>query len=138
MVFSSAIFLFIFLPCVLAGYYLLRRWRFLSNLFLTAASLFFYAYGEPKFVLVMLASITVNWALGLWVDRVRGDPKKARGVVALMAVFNLGLLGTFKYLMFLLNSFNQVFRASVPVPEIVLPIGISFFTFQAMSYVIDL
>ena len=137
MVFSSAIFLFIFLPCVLAGYYLLRRWRFLSNLFLTAASLFFYAYGEPKFVLVMLASITVNWALGLWVDRVRGDPKKAKGVVALMAVFNLGLLGTFKYLMFLLNSFNQVFRASVPVPEIALPIGISFFTFQAMSYVID-
>ena len=63
MVFSSSVFLFVFLPCVLAGYYLLARWRKLSNLFLTLASLAFYAWGEPKFVLVMIASITVSWFL---------------------------------------------------------------------------
>ena len=137
MVFSSSVFLFVFLPCVLAGYYLLARWRKLSNLFLTLASLAFYAWGEPKFVLVMIASITVNWALGLWVDRARGAPKKAKGVLALMVAFNLGLLGVFKYLMFLMNSANAVFRLNLTVPNIVLPIGISFFTFQAMSYVID-
>ena len=137
MVFSSAVFLFVFLPLVLAGYFLLARWRKLSNLFLTAASLGFYAWGEPTFVLVMLASITVNWALGLWVDKARGAPKKGKRIIALMAVFNLGLLGIFKYLMFVMNSLNWAFGLHLPVPEIALPIGISFFTFQAMSYVID-
>ena len=137
MVFSSAAFLFLFLPIVLVGYYLVARWRKLGNLFLTLASLGFYAWGEPTFVFVMLLSITVNWALGLWVDRTRGDPRRAKGVIALTAVFNLGLLGVFKYLMFLMESANWAFGLRLPVPQITLPIGISFFTFQAMSYVID-
>ena len=137
MVFSSVSFLFFFLPCVLAGYYLLKRWRGASNLFLTLASLAFYAWGEPTFVFVMLGSITVNWALGLWVDKVRQEKPKAKGVIALMAVFNLGLLGVFKYLMFVMTNLNWAFGLHLPVPELALPIGISFFTFQAMSYVID-
>ena len=69
MVFSSNVFLFVFLPCVLVGYYLLKRWRTASNVFLTLASLGFYAWGEPTFVFVMMASIVCNWLFGLWVDR---------------------------------------------------------------------
>ncbi len=137
MVFSSKIFLFFFLPAVLTGYFLLRKHRRASNLFLTLASLIFYAWGEPKFVFVMMASIVVNWLFGLWVDRVRENRRAARGVVALMVVFNLSLLGVFKYLTFLLTNVRSWFGLSFPIPHIALPIGISFFTFQAMSYVID-
>lgn len=137
MVFSSKIFLFFFLPAVLTGYFLLRKHRRASNLFLTLASLIFYAWGEPKFVFVMMASIVVNWLFGLWVDRVRGNRRAARGVVALMVVFNLSLLGVFKYLTFLLTNVRSWFGLSFPIPHIALPIGISFFTFQGLSYVID-
>ena len=137
MVFSSKIFLFYFLPAVLAGYCLLRRNRKLSNLFLTLVSLLFYAWGEPKFVLVMLGSIVANWVIGLWVDHVRENKAQAKGVVALAVVFNLTLLGVFKYLTFLMSSVKSWFGLQFPIPEIALPIGISFFTFQAMSYVID-
>ena len=137
MVFSSKIFLFYFLPVVLAGYFAVRRSRKLGNLFLTLMSLLFYAWGEPKFVFVMMASILANWLFGLWVDRVRDDKRKAKGVVALSCVFNLSLLGVFKYLTFLMSSVKSWFGLQFPIPEIALPIGISFFTFQAMSYVID-
>ena len=137
MVFSSNVFLFVFLPCVLVFYYLIKRWRVASNIFLTLASLGFYAWGEPRFVFIMMLSITLNWLFGLWVDKVRGDKVKAKLVKTLMAVFTLWLLGVFKYLVFLMESANMVFGIGLPVPEIALPIGISFFTFQAMSYVID-
>ena len=137
MVFSSIEFLFYFLPVTLVGYFLLRRWRNISNLFLTVMSLGFYAFGAPKFFLIMLFSIVMNWLFGLWVDKVKGDKKKSKLVIGLMVVFNLGLLGIYKYLTFLLNSFNMWFTINLPVPQITLPIGISFFTFQAMSYVID-
>ena len=137
MVFSSKVFLFYFLPAVLAGYYLLKKNRTLSNLFLTVVSLVFYAWGEPKFVLVMMASILMNWLFGLWVDRVRDNKVHARCVIGLMAAFNLGLLGVFKYLTFLMTNVKNWFGLGITVPQIALPIGISFFTFQAMSYVID-
>lgn len=137
MVFSSIEFLFFFLPVVLIGYYLLKRWRGMSNLFLTIMSLAFYAYGAPKFFLIMMASIVANWLFGIWVDFVKADKKKAKLALTLMVVFNLGLLGVYKYLTFLMNSFNLWFNLKIPVPQIMLPIGISFFTFQAMSYVID-
>ena len=137
MVFSSIEFLFYFLPVTLAGYYILKRWRGVSNIFLSVMSLGFYAFGAPKFFPIMMASIVMNWLFGLWVDRVRDDKKKARLALTLMVVFNLGLLGVFKYLMFLMNSVNAWFGIRLPVPQITLPIGISFFTFQAMSYVID-
>ena len=137
MVFSSIEFLFYFLPVVLIGYFLLMRWRKASNIFLSLMSLGFYAFGAPKFFPIMMASIVVNWLFGLWVDRVRDDKMKAKLALTLMVVFNLGLLGVYKYLMFLLTSLNQWFSIHLPVPQITLPIGISFFTFQAMSYVID-
>lgn len=137
MVFSSNAFLFVFLPVVILVYYLIRRNRGLANIFLTIASLGFYAWGEPRFVLIMMASIVMNWLFGLWVDREKRRDGNTKLVIALMAVFNLGLLGIFKYLAFVLTSVNGVFGIGLPVPQIALPIGISFFTFQAMSYVID-
>ena len=137
MVFSSIEFLFYFLPTVLLGYFLLKRWRKAVNVFLSVMSLGFYAFGAPKFFPIMMASIAMNWLFGLWVDRVREDRKRAKLALTLMVVFNLGLLGVFKYLMFLMNSLNMWFSIRLPVPQITLPIGISFFTFQAMSYVID-
>ena len=137
MVFSSIEFLFYFLPAVLVGYYLLKRWRAAANVFLSVMSLGFYAFGAPKFFPIMMASIVVNWLFGLWVDKARGNPKQAKLALTLMVIFNLSLLGVYKYLMFILTSLNQWFTLRLPVPQITLPIGISFFTFQAMSYVID-
>ena len=137
MVFSSIEFLFYFLPVTLIGYFILKRWRRAANVFLSVMSLGFYAFGAPKFFPIMMASIVMNWLFGLWVDRARDDKKQAKLAITLMVVFNLGLLGVFKYLMFLLTSLNQWTGLKLPVPQITLPIGISFFTFQAMSYVID-
>ena len=137
MVFSSIEFLFYFLPATLLGYYILKRWRKAANIFLSVMSLGFYAFGAPKFFVIMMASIVMNWLFGLWVDWVRDNRKQAKLALTLMVVFNLGLLGIYKYLMFLMNSLNMWFKLRLPVPQITLPIGISFFTFQAMSYVID-
>ena len=138
MLFSSTTFLYLFLPIVLFFYYvLLRKSRLLQNVFLLIASLFFYAWGEPKFVLVMLASITVNWLLGWILDKNRSKKKTAKALVALDVVFNLGILFVFKYLGFTGSIIERLFGVNLPIPDIALPIGISFFTFQAMSYVID-
>ncbi len=139
MLFSSVIFIYLFLPCVLLVYYgLLRKNRNAQNIFLFLASLFFYAWGEPKFVLVMLLSIVCNWAFGLLVHSARqnGSLKKARIILSLGCILNLSLLFVFKYLNFTLSNINSLFGTSF-VSDIALPIGISFFTFQAMSYVID-
>ncbi|HOU11163.1 MAG TPA: MBOAT family O-acyltransferase [Clostridiales bacterium] len=139
MLFSSSIFLFVFLPLVIFGYYVLfRKSRLLQNMFLLAASLFFYAWGEPKFVLVMMLSIAANWAFGLLVHRYKGRKIKIRSILAAATVFNLGIMFVFKYLMFTLNNINHVFGLGIKVPYIALPIGISFFTFQAFSYVLDI
>ena len=137
MLFSSSIFLFLFLPLVLLIYYLpLRPWRQAQNLFLLLASLGFYAWGEPWFVLVMTGSILVNYAFGLWVAHTRQRGGSSRLPVILAATTNLALLFVFKYLMFTISIFNRL-GAGLPTPVIRLPIGISFFTFQAMSYVLD-
>ena len=134
MVFSSAAFLFAFLPLTLAGYYIFpRKFR---NLFLTVASLLFYAWGEPKFVFVMIASILMNYGFGLLVVR-REDERYRSRVLTLMVIANLSLFFVFKYLNFTIENLNLIFRGAIPQTHIVLPIGISFFTFQAMSYVFD-
>lgn len=134
MVFSSTVFLFAFLPIALAGYYILPK-RF-HNGFLTIVSLLFYAWGEPKFVLVMLASILANYAFGLLVVR-KQEPRYQKGILTLMVVTNLSLLFVFKYLNFTLENLNRLLGGVLPQTHITLPIGISFFTFQAMSYVFD-
>ena len=100
---------------------------------LAAASLVFYAFGEPVAVMIMIVSILLNYAFG----RICAETRFGRLAVALAAVLNLGMLLVYKYTGFFTEIFNAVFRASVPVPQIRLPIGISFFTFQGLSYVID-
>lgn len=137
MLFSSSFFLFAFLPAVLLIYYVvLRGMRRRQNLFLLAASLLFYAWGEPRFVLVMLLSIACNYGFGLWVHRWKRQCRPLRFPVAVAAGCNLGLLFVFKYLTFTVKSLNAL-GLGLTVPVIALPIGISFFTFQALSYVLD-
>ncbi len=138
MVFSSEIFLFVFLPCVLVIYYaLLRNTRKLKNIFLLAASLFFYAWGEPIHVFLMIGTILLNWFFGILVDRLRDNKKAVMTVLALMVISDVAILGWFKYSVFTILQINRFLHTEIPVPEVALPIGISFFTFQAMSYVVD-
>ena len=138
MVFSSPIFLFIFLPLVLAGYFVTRGR--LRNLWLLGLSLVFYGWGEPRFVLVMLASIAANFGFGLWLDRRRGQPG-AKALLGAAVVLNLGLLVTYKYAAFLAGNANAALTligaSPVTVPAFALPLGISFYTFHALSYLVD-
>ena len=135
MVFSSTVFLFLFLPIVLALYFIVNRP--LKNIVLLAASLFFYAWGEPKYVLIMLLSIVLNYIFALLVDTNRNKKTKIKWIMGIMVVSNLLILGIFKYTNFIVENINSLLHLSIDVPHIPLPIGISFFTFQAMSYVID-
>ena len=135
MVFSSTIFLFGFLPITLAGYYLIRPG--LRNAFLLVMSLLFYAYGEPRFVFVMMASIIANYLLGLLIDRAGGRKTLRRAALLLTLAVNLGILFYYKYFDFFITNVNRLTHADLPLRRIVLPIGISFFTFQGMSYVLD-
>ena len=137
MLFSSTIFLFAFLAATLFLYYVVFHKTKPRNILLFVFSLIFYAWGEPVFVLVMIASIVANWIFGLLVEKYRDRPKIEKAVLILMAVFNLSLLFVFKYLTFVLSSVNSLFHAQITIPVIRLPIGISFFTFQSISYVVD-
>ena len=109
----------------------------MQNVFLLFASLLFYAWGEPKFVLIMIASIVVNWGFGLLISKKRSNYIFCRFILILSVIFNLGLLFVFKYLTFTNSILDQLFGVNFSIPDIALPIGISFFTFQAMSYVLD-
>lgn len=133
MVFSSLVFLCIFLPIVFLGHTILPGIR-AKNAMLLLASLVFYAYGEPVYVVLMVASALCNYLFALWIERFQ-DQKK--WIVSVAVILNLALLVIFKYAGFLTESVNTMFGTGFPVPDIRLPIGISFFTFQAMSYVID-
>ncbi len=135
MVFSSFTFLLIFFPCTVLGYYLINP-KF-KNIFLLMTSIIFYTWGEPKFILVMLLSILVNYLLGLAVDKFREYYNISIVILLLMIVWNVGIFFIYKYLDFAITNINTVFRSNIPLYKISLPIGISFFTFQAMSYVID-
>ena len=129
MVFSTPIFLFLFLPAVLVLNYIIpKKYIAAKNVVLLIASLFFYAWGEPKNVLLMLLSIAVNYVCGLLLGKFDSDEKKRKVVLWASVVFNLGLLFFFKYFNFVTGGI---------FPAIKLPIGISFFTFQIMSYTID-
>ena len=137
MVFSSFEFLFYYLPVTLLVYYLLpARFR---NPVLFFFSILFYGWGEPVYVLLMLATLAADWFFGWLCGKYReSDPKKARLWLILSCVFNLGILGFFKYWNFLAGNLSALFgRELLPELNIELPIGISFYTFQAMSYVID-
>jgi len=137
MVFSSTIFLFLFLPLVLILYYNpFWKNRELKNTILLITSLGFYAWGEPLFALVMLFSIFLNWFLVLRMEK-SGSKKKRKILLGAAVVFDIGLIFIFKYLSFTLSNAAAVFGTKAPAVNIALPIGISFFTFQIMSYVFD-
>ena len=132
MLFSSVFFLFVYLPITVAVYYFFpARWR---NAILFAVSLVFYGWGEPIYLLLMLFSIAVNYLFGLLIERL---PDRGRLFVLLTVIINLALLGVFKYSDFVISNVNALTGLSLPLPGLELPIGISFYTFQAMSYPID-
>ena len=137
MVFSSLTFLLAFLPAVLLVYYLVPRPA--RNYVLLVFSLIFYAWGEPVYVFLMLGSIAGNYLLALWIghSRQKGKEKSAKLGIILTVVFNIGLLGFFKYADFILGTAGTILGQAVPKLGLALPIGISFYTFQTMSYVID-
>ena len=120
---------------LLIYYCILRGNRKAQNAFLFVASLGFYAWGEPLFILVMLLSITGNWIFGLILDQNRSSKCTTKRTVVIAVAFNLGILFVFKYLTFVLNNVNLFMKNPITVPIINLPIGISFFTFQAISYI---
>jgi len=128
------VFLFIFLPVVLFLNRLVRiQWK---NIILLVASLLFYAWGEPVYVVLMMVSMTMNYGLALWIDR-NTRPLNRQMLAGLAVALNLGFLIYFKYIGFLLRIFCRVTHVSISIPVVALPIGISFYTFHAISYVID-
>lgn len=137
MVFSSLLFMFLFLPVVLILYFAAPRR--IRNIILFLFSLFFYAWGEPKYVFLMLFAITLDYTVGRFIDKYksRGDMKKAKRALLVSVVVNLSVLAFFKYADFIVSSVNGVLGTNIPLLGIPLPIGISFFTFQTMSYSLD-
>lgn len=136
MIFTSTVFLFAFLPIVLLGNVLLKRNIALQNLFLLGLSLVFYAWGEPKYIVLMLFSCCTNWTFGRIMGRVE-NPKGRMLCLFAGVLFNVGLLFVYKYLNWGIEIFNQVFNTTFSQFPFRLPIGISFYTFQALSYIID-
>ena len=134
MLFSSITFLYYFLPCVLIVYFLSpKRFR---NLVLLLVSLIFYAWGEPKYVILMAISIGIGYISGLFIEKYRGR-SLSRYIMAVSVGLCLCLLGYFKYANFLADNFNILFGENKLIMNIALPIGISFFTFQIISYIVD-
>lgn len=136
MVFSSSIFIFCFLPLVLIAYYALKPWRTAQNVLLLFVSLIFYAWGEPQYILIMLGSIAANYLFGILVGK-SSNNIVSKSIVALSVAFNLGILFVFKYLGFFDQNVERFFGIDLFTVNLLLPIGISFYTFQAISYVVD-
>ena len=132
MVFSSITFLFYFLPIVLAIYYLVPKKA--KNIVLLISSLVFYFYGEPKYLLLMIISIIISYVFGLLIDKYR---KNAKVLLAMFLIISLGLLMYFKYIDFIIGNINLLLQNKLDFMHVALPIGISFYTFQMISYVID-
>lgn len=135
MVFSSLVFMFAYLPITLLAYYLVPRQG--RNIFLFIVNLIFYGWGEPKLVLLMVFNIFFNYTGGWLVDKYRADAKKKKLFLILTCVLDIGILAVFKYTGMITETLNMLPFLNIPELQISLPIGISFYTFQTMSYVID-
>lgn len=136
MVFSSLVFICIFLPAVLITYNLSKNITY-KNIILAASSLIFYAWGEPVWVVLLIISAVTDYIHGLIIDRFYASPIAA-AAMASSVIINLGMLAVFKYSGFLIGSLNEFTGLLLPAPQFSLPIGISFYTFQTLSYTIDL
>ena len=142
MLFNSYSFLFGFLPCVLAGWWGLRAWKQARLAFLTGASWFFYAWWDWRFLPVLILATSVDYVAGSWISST-GDERRRRLLLAASLATNVGILAYFKYAGFFLDSLNGIgnavgLGAHLPSLHILLPIGISFYTFNSMSYTIDI
>ena len=135
MVFSSLVFLFIFFPVTLFFYFIVKNDK-VKNIVLVIASLIFYSWGEPVWVCLLIFSSILDYTVSLGIEKYRGK-KITKLFIALSVVINLGLLAAFKYSGFFISTLNGIFRLSLHVPAFSLPIGISFYTFQTMSYSLD-
>ena len=131
MVFSSITFLFFFLPLFLLCYFIPKKIK-IKNLMLLLFSLLFYAWGEPYYIFFMIFMILVNYFLTILMDK-----KKSKALLVIIIVINLLSLFSFKYLNFCIDNINMLFNLSIENVNLTLPIGISFYTFQILSYVID-
>ena len=132
MVFSSITFIYYFLPIVLLIYFIVPS-KF-KNLVLLISSLAFYFYGEPTYIWVLLLSCFINYISALLIDKCR---KKSKVILIIAVIFNLGMLMYFKYTNFFIDNINNIFKLDINTIKVIMPIGISFFTFQTLSYVID-
>ena len=137
MLFSSIVFILYFLPIVLVLYYLFSFSRLLQNILLFVSSIVFYSWGETKYAILMCASILLNTFMGYLVDKFRQKEKTGKWLVAITVACNLAILYVFKYLPFTIRNINSFIGVDITVPSFVLPLGISFYTFQAISYVVD-
>lgn len=137
MLFSSLTFLFGFLPILLLGYYVVPSRKF-KNCILLVFSLLFYAWGEPKYILLMLVTILISYIMGLLINKYDSKPKVKKLLLTMSIILILAGLIFFKYTNFILENITRVTKADITFMDIILPIGISFYSFQILSYVIDL
>ncbi|MEG0855786.1 MAG: MBOAT family protein [Terrisporobacter sp.] len=135
MVFSSIVFLFTFLPISLLAYYISpKKFR---NAILLLTSLVFYAWGEPVYILLMIGTIIFDYIMALKIDKHRSDKRKSKSIFIFTLFVNVGILVFFKYVGFIVNNINGLLHVDIPFVELALPIGISFYTFQVLSYIVD-
>ncbi len=142
MLFTSALFSYLYLPIVAAGFFLLGRTPRAAATWLGLASIYFYGYWMPEYVALLLVSIVTNYGFGIIIGRLRdqaGDSSEISARIALIfgLIFNFGLLSWFKYANFLLDMLRTVTTLSLPGIEVILPIGISFFTFTQIAFLVD-
>lgn len=136
MVFSSLVFLFVFLPITLIAYYIFPNTS-IRNTILLIASLLFYAWGEPVYIVLMVLTTLLDYFFGIALDKLGNRPNAKRAALITALIINLGILGFFKYYGFIIRNINNIFNLSIKDPNLPLPVGISFYTFQAISYLID-
>ncbi len=137
MLFSSVIFIFKFLPLTLLVYFFIKNKNQFANIFLLSVSLLFYAWGEPVYILLMMLSIIVNFFFGIFIHRLNQFKGRQKMILALGIVINVIFLIYFKYFGFIIQNINALFHSHLSVNAEAMPIGISFYTFQSLSYLID-
>jgi len=136
MSFTSSVFLFVFFPLSVLGYFLIRKE--LNNFYLLLISIFFYAYGDLKSIPILLSSVLINCILGICIEKAGSNSKKMVFCLTLGLIYNIGQLFVVKYLIFTVNNINQLLNFNIVISDILLPMGISFFTFKAVSYLVDI
>lgn len=139
MLFNSYEFIFLFLPITLVGFFALAHFRHLrmATAWLALTSLFFYGYWNPPYVILLMISVIGNFLFGAYLNRIEAGQWRTRGILWLGIAFNLGILGYYKYAGFFIQSIDRLFNSGLPTPDILLPLGISFYSFTQIAYLVD-